>query len=516
MIIEMHCHTAEHSSCSHVEAADLVQKNFDNGLQATVLTDHHYLWTEEEILDLRKKVAVPDYYYIFSGQEVSTPELGDVLVYGADRALAKGTPLADIRKEFPDAALVWAHPFRRENIPETDELLLDLLDAIEIFSSNHTVKESHRALIAWHKHRFTAIAGTDAHALSYAGLYPTIFDHPATSAAELAREIRDGHCRPYFKEIPRAGTSHTKVIELVVGRESPDAEQQAIMIKTPGSTGEWETAARTQKIMEKIAGKGFGEGRFRLPRPLGQDEENLSVFEQGIRGKTLYDVLVEASPESAPEYLKLTARWLARLHNAKVRVTAPEEFMRDEYSRLELYLSAFYRTDHPHTRRAQEIMDTIIATECDLYLNRLDTFVQGHGDYHPKNIYIGDNAGDDPEKCFIAAIDFDSSYSMPRAFDVGTFLMQFRNQFYGNNEVHAKVDSSVFLEEYLLEADELDEDFTSQVEMYKARTALSICYYLIKVELGESDNLWRVLVEAEQSIASIAAVGSGQALAGVS
>jgi hypothetical protein len=29
MILEMHCHTAEHSGCSHVSAADLVQHNFD-------------------------------------------------------------------------------------------------------------------------------------------------------------------------------------------------------------------------------------------------------------------------------------------------------------------------------------------------------------------------------------------------------------------------------------------------------------------------------------------------------
>ena len=114
----------------------------------------------------------------------------------------------------------------------------------------------------------------------------------------------------------------------------------------------------------------------------------------------------------------------------------------------------------------------------------------------------------DPENCFIAAIDFDSSYCMPRAFDVGTFLIQFRNQFFGRDDVLAKTNANVFLQEYLRKASEVEEDFLSQVDLFKARTTLSICYFLIKVGLGNSDNLWRVLVEAENSLAGIAAKGT--------
>ncbi len=97
----MHCHTAEHSSCSHAGAAEIAQRNFDMGLHGTVLTDHHYLWPPEEIDALRRNLKVPDYYLILSGQEVATPELGDVLVYGADAAIEKGTRLAIIRNRVP-------------------------------------------------------------------------------------------------------------------------------------------------------------------------------------------------------------------------------------------------------------------------------------------------------------------------------------------------------------------------------------------------------------------------------
>ena len=68
MILEMHAHTIEHSHCSHVAAADLVQSNFDKGLQGTVLTDHHYLWSPEEIRELRSRLKVPDYYLILAAR----------------------------------------------------------------------------------------------------------------------------------------------------------------------------------------------------------------------------------------------------------------------------------------------------------------------------------------------------------------------------------------------------------------------------------------------------------------
>src|SRR5512139_2774493 len=122
MILEMHCHTAEHSECSHVSASEIAQHNFDIGLQGTVFTDHHYLWPPEEIEKLRRRLKVPDHYLILSGQEVTTPELGDVLIYGADVSLDKHTSLAEIRGHFPDAAIIWAHPYRNENVPTRENL----------------------------------------------------------------------------------------------------------------------------------------------------------------------------------------------------------------------------------------------------------------------------------------------------------------------------------------------------------------------------------------------------------
>ncbi len=502
MILEMHCHTAEYSECSHVSAADIVQHNFDIGLQGTVLTDHHHLWTPKEIEALRRKLKVPDYYLILSGQEVTTPDLGDVLVYGADVSIGKGTSLENMRKHFRDAAIIWAHPYRHENTPPRDKLFDPLIDAIEIFSSNHTVAESNRGLRDWHNLKFTAIAGTDTHAVSYAGLYPTIFDHPVSNITELAGEIRAGRCRPFFKEIPRSGSSSTQVTEITIGTGMRSDTSERYVVKKHKDFPTWRSAARRSQVVDEIRRHGFEKGRYRVPKSLGNDQESLTTIEEGINGETLFDKLVEADPREAKDHLEMAAEWLARLHNCRLQIAPPEEFFADEKRRLELYLSGFYRTGHRHTRKAQEIMDRVFEFETSLYGNHPEKLVQGHGDFHPKNIFIGQDSAD-PSSQFVAAIDFSGAYTMPPAFDVGTFLAQFRNQFYDRQEVFNKVSENIFLQRYLNEADQLDEDFLRQVEVFRARTSLSISYYLIKLKLGESENLWRVLVEAEQHLARL-------------
>ena len=502
MILEMHCHTAAHSSCSTVSAGEIAQRNFDLGLQGTVFTDHHYLWPPEEISELRRGLKVPDHYLIMSAQEVTTPELGDVLVYGADVTIEKGTALKEIRERFPDAALIWAHPYRHENIPSRDKLLHPLLDGIEIFNSNHTVAESTRGLSDWHDLKFTALAGTDTHALSYAGLYPTVFDHPVLTMAELAREIRAGRCRPFFREIPRSGTSSTRVTEVTLGTGST-GDTERFVIKRHRELAAWSFAARIAHIMEEIRSHGFDEGQFRVPKPLGNDRESLTIMEQGIKGKTLFDMLVEAGPEDAEICLEMAAEWLARLHNCRLKIVPPAEFFSSEILRLQRYVSIFYKINNRHTRKAQEIEYRVIEAENLLYCKNQEKLILGHGDFQPQNIFIGQDS-DGPATRFVAAIDFSTSHPMPPAFDVGTFLAQFRNQFYSRPEVLSKVSENIFLQKYVAEAMQLDDDFLRQVELFRARTSLSISYYLIKVGLGESENLWRVLVEAEHHLARLA------------
>jgi predicted metal-dependent phosphoesterase TrpH len=506
MLLELHCHTAEHSRCSAVGAVDLIRQVHAKGLQGLVFTDHHYLWPIDELQEVRRAAAVPDYFLILSGQEVTTSDLGDVLVYGAPRSISRATSLKAIRARYPKAALVLAHPFRNGRKPGPEKLLNPLLDGVEIFSSNHTVSENSRGLQAWHTHKFTAVAGTDTHGAGYAGTYPTLFDHPVTTVQDMLEELRHGRCRPFFKEIPRAG-SQIQVSEITIGTKGADEVRERIIIKSLRDKKKWESAERAYEIMAVIAERGFAGGRYRVPRPIDADREAMTLIEQGLRGKTLFEKVVGTDPESARSFVQLAAEWLARLHNCRLQVTPPEEFLEKEARRLSHYVERFAEIKHPHTRRARETMEAVHRAELDLFEGHPDRLIQGHGDYHPKNVYIGQDRLDDWQTVYVAAIDFDSSLCLPPAFDVGTFLAQFRNQLFKYPHILGEISEEVFLNVYLSLSTVAGPDFLQQVELFRARTDLGIAAFLIKLGLGDSENLWRVLVEAESAMAQFAAWG---------
>ncbi len=501
MLFEMHCHTSEKSACSSVPAVELVRRVQARGLQGIVLTDHHAVWKATELAELRRSAGVPDHFRIFSAQEVTTARHGDVLVYGATVAIAKGAPLEDIRAAWPGAALVLAHAYRKGRHPTDDQLADPLLDGVEIFSSNHGVAENSRGLADWHRLRFTAISGTDTHGAQYAGAYPTIFDHPLQDIQELADELKAGRCRPFFKEIPRSG-ANALVTEVTFGTKEGDENRERIIIRTLTDQKKWKSTARAETIMAAVAAAGFSEGRYRVPRPIEIDQERMTIIEQGIRGRSLHDKLLSASPDDARWYLELAGHWLGRLHKAALAVTRPDEFGQREEGRLRHYLSRFETINHRHSGRARQIVERLLAAYRELYCGT-DCLVQGHGDYHPKNVMIGQDNQDQRETFFVAAIDFGSSLMLPPAFDVGCFLAQFRNQLFAQRELLERLPESIFLEAYLDEGPPVGDEFLWQVELFRARTNLSIASYLIQVGMGESEDLWRVLVEAEQALGQI-------------
>jgi 3',5'-nucleoside bisphosphate phosphatase len=502
MIVELHCHTSEHSSCSHVNAVELIERAFTLGMQAIVITDHHYQWNDIDLKKLKQRAGVDDIFNVLSGQESHTSDYGDILIYGAKKTIEKQkNTLEEIREKNPEAAIIWAHPYRNNKIPEREKLLNPLLDGIEIFSSNYSVAEAARALNDWHELKFTAIAGTDTHALNYTGSYPTIFDHPFSTIEELVTEIKAGRCRPYFKEIPRTGTSNTKVTEITIGPKTSEMREK-IITKTFANINAWKEGERTFYLTKEISKHGFHKGKYRIPRPLDKDAINFSVMEEHVSGETLHEKITKADPEQAKEYLRMAARWLAKFHNFNFNITPADEYLSIEKERLEYYLSKMYESNHKHTPRAQQLLDELWKNEVELIESKQEPLVQGHGDYHLKNIIIGEDKGSNEE--YIAVIDFNSSYQLPKAFDVGTFIAQYKNMFFDHPEVYYKAPIELFYQEYIEKSNEIGPDFELQVQLYKARAYLSVIYYLVKVGKGNSENFWTILIDAEKNLAHAA------------
>ncbi|GFO68854.1 phosphotransferase [Geomonas limicola] len=499
MLLEMHCHTLEHSSCSTVPALELVRQVRAKGLQGLVITDHHFLWSDAGLAELRRQAALPEDFVLLSGQETNVPRFGDLLIYGAAEVVPRSTPLEEIRRQYPDCAIIWAHPYRDGRVPSAEMLRSPLLNGIEIFNSNHTVHGNSRSFQDWRSYGYTATAGTDTHAASYAGIYPTRFDVPVASLADLVHALRSGACRPYLQVVTHREAR--KVTQVKIGSEQSAESRDSIIIRTPTDQASWTKAQRAYHIMSSIGEHGFRAGSLRVPQAIEKDAVQKTLIEQGVAGKSLFDMLLNCSPADGYRYLELAARWLARLHRLHLRITTPEEFLREEERRLGGEVRRFAEIEHPYRGKVAEIATAVQSAEQELVQQHPDDLVQGHGDFQPQNIIIGHDDPGDPGTCYLAAIDFERSQFMPPAFDVGWFLAQFRSQFGQHPELRGRYPEESFLETYRGEMGELlDEDFPVQVELFRARTNLSIGAYLVKLKLGESGELWRILVEAEHSL----------------
>jgi len=79
MLLEMHCHTSRYSKCSQISPADLLSQVKKKELQGVIITEHHYLWREDDIKALRLEVELDKNFLIMAGHEVET-DFGHVLI----------------------------------------------------------------------------------------------------------------------------------------------------------------------------------------------------------------------------------------------------------------------------------------------------------------------------------------------------------------------------------------------------------------------------------------------------
>ncbi len=493
MLMEMHAHTARHSSCSRIDPVVLVRQAHRKGLQGIILTEHHYLWSADELAELRAQAEVAGYFTILAAQEVDTDH-GHVLVYGASRTIGEKMGLQQLRSRYPDAALVWAHPLRNGKIPSKDRLLDPSLDAIEIFSSNHTQLENLHGLSLWHQHKFVAISGSDTHAPDTAAILPTQFDHPVQTMDEVVLEVRSGRCRPFYKEIPRAG-SNMEVREIIFGTKGDDESRSRIILKTAEKPGKWAAIAGSSRIAQQVYDHGFSDGAFRVPRTLEINEQEQVIIEEGQRGRNLFDLMIQVSPSMGELYFRLAAKWLAQLHRRRIHPGRIAGVPRRELRRFRSYLDAFSSTNSPYSDDAQRLIEAVEAFEEELWSTKSDTFVLVHGDYHPKNIIIGQDRMHDPATLFISVIDFGSAMLFHRAFDVGYFIAQFKNQFRDYPHIIERHTPADFMRSYDEEySQEETMEFRRAVNMFVIRANLSIGAFLIKVGKGESEDMRQVMM----------------------
>jgi len=502
MLLELHAHTSLHSSCSHIDPLELIRRVRAKQLQGIIITEHHYLWTDDELAALRKEAEVEEGFLILAGQEVET-DIGHVLVYGADETIpeqGEHIALEELRKRYPRAALVWAHPFRNGKKPTESRLASPFLDAIEIFNTNQNLVENFAGLTAWHAHKFNAVSGSDTHARETAAVYPTLFDHPVETIDNAVAELRAGRCRPFFKEIPKAGSNVT-VTEITMGTKGETELRNRLIVRSIPDDKKWQKAKRSAELVAGLVARSFGSGPFRVPRVLEVREDERLIIEEGQRGRSLFELLGHVDPSVGGDYYKRAAQWLARLHNSGARESTVDELVERERKRFDAYLRAFTKTSSPFLADADMLISAVRGHEEALFARRAAGFVQSHGDFHPKNIIIGQDRMQDVSTLFVSVIDFDSAVLFSRAFDVGYFISQMESQFSAAPELRAIYTPEYFIDAYMKDAQDIGAEFIDDVRFFRVRAYISIAAYLVKVGKGTSPEIEAVFTAARRLLA---------------
>ena len=192
MKFDLHMHTARHSPDADSDPFELVQSAIKAGLDGIVITEHDFLWPEEELEELR--ASAPG-FVILAGVEV-TGKGGDMLCYGVTNpfALPRGIEWSKLTREVQrqGGACVAAHPNRwnqpferlvKEQAPE--------LEGIEVMSNNMDPDLRARAQELLRKFPHLAQLGnSDSHQPETVGCCYTEFDATIRTIQDVVVAIK--------------------------------------------------------------------------------------------------------------------------------------------------------------------------------------------------------------------------------------------------------------------------------------------------------------------------------------
>lgn len=198
MNIDFHVHTAERSACATSYQTEQIETAIASHLDAIAITDHHRLVPPAELAELNRRYAP---FQIFTGVEITTDD-EDWLVLGLN-----DDELESTHWSYPElhrfvrsrgGVIVLAHPFRFHT-----DFAVDLSayppDAIEIRSNNirADLVPQIRALAS--QLHLPTLCDSDAHTTGSLGYYYNIFNHNASTEAEILAALRSGDVQHSIK-----------------------------------------------------------------------------------------------------------------------------------------------------------------------------------------------------------------------------------------------------------------------------------------------------------------------------
>ncbi len=202
--IDLHVHTSPASPCSSAPVDALIVEAKRIGLDGICLTDHNYVWSPEDVDELRQRHG----FLVLRGNEITTDQ-GDVLVFGLDRDIQGIIRLEDLRVEVVRAGgfMIAAHPFRGFLTFGVDKLgltpekamtrkLFQFVDAVEILNGKVNEEENRFATEVARRLDLVLTGGSDAHEVGEVGQYATRMSSPVRDGQDLIEALRTGLTGP--------------------------------------------------------------------------------------------------------------------------------------------------------------------------------------------------------------------------------------------------------------------------------------------------------------------------------
>jgi predicted metal-dependent phosphoesterase TrpH len=188
---DLHMHTTRHSPDSVMDPFAMLRRAREVGLDGVVITEHDWLWTEQELDELR--AAAPD-LVVLAGVEVSARQ-GHFLAYGVRDpfAVPRNIEVAELCREVhrQGGVVVAAHPFRwgqrfrdilRNHRPE--------LDGMELMTNNMDENCRRQAAEVFAERSLAGLGSSDAHDLDVLGVCYTEFPDTVRDLRDLIEAIR--------------------------------------------------------------------------------------------------------------------------------------------------------------------------------------------------------------------------------------------------------------------------------------------------------------------------------------
>ena len=202
--IDLHMHSFPASPCSSVSVDQLILEAKRIGLDAVCLTDHNYVWTPEETMDLTQKHG----FLVLRANEITTDQ-GDMLVFGMYQDVKGIIKLAELKQLIDDSEgfMIAAHPFRGFLVFNTSQIgltvekamqrpVFKMVHAIEILNGKVTDQENAFAGEVAAGLNLPATGGSDAHDLKDVGKYATRFSQAIQNEKDLLAALKGGVFEP--------------------------------------------------------------------------------------------------------------------------------------------------------------------------------------------------------------------------------------------------------------------------------------------------------------------------------